>query len=202
MTRTSARCLTRLILVLLVAVPAFAQGGQEPPSLTPEQQAEMEAYMKAGTPGAPHEWLASQAGVYEMKTRSWMEPGGPPIEESGTATRTMMLDGRVLVEEMSSTMMGTPFAGHLLMGYDNVSGEYWSVWMDSMSTGMMVSKGSCDDQKACTYSGSWNDPVRKGPVEARMTMRWTSPTTEIFEMYGPGKDGKEMKMMEITYTKK
>jgi hypothetical protein len=24
----------------------------------------------------------------------------------------------------------------------------------------------------------------------------------VFEMYGPGKDGKEMKMMEITYTKK
>jgi len=34
-----------------------------------------------------------------------------------------------------------------------------------------------------------------------MTTRWTSPTTEIFEMYGPAKDGKEFKMMEITYTK-
>ena len=35
----------------------------------------------------------------------------------------------------------------------------------------------------------------------RMTCRWTSPTTQIFEMYGPGKDGKEMKMMEMTYTR-
>jgi hypothetical protein len=34
-----------------------------------------------------------------------------------------------------------------------------------------------------------------------MTSRWTDPKTEVFEMYGPGKDGKEMKMMEITYTK-
>ena len=56
--------------------------------------------------------------------------------------------------------------------------------------------------EACTFTGSWNDPVRKGPVTARMTTRWTSPTTEVFEMYGPGRDGKEMKMMEITYTKK
>jgi hypothetical protein len=39
-------------------------------------------------------------------------------------------------------------------------------------------------------------------VTARMTTRWTSPTTEVFEMYAPGRDGKEMKMMEITYTKK
>jgi hypothetical protein len=40
------------------------------------------------------------------------------------------------------------------------------------------------------------------PGTARMTTKWTSPTVEIVEMYGPGPDGKEMKMMEITYTKK
>ena len=54
----------------------------------------------------------------------------------------------------------------------------------------------------CTFTGTWNDPIKKGPVTSRMTSRWTNPTTEVFEMYGPGKDGKEMKMMEITYTKK
>ena len=35
-----------------------------------------------------------------------------------------------------------------------------------------------------------------------MTTRWTSPNTEVFAMYGPGRDGKEMQMMEITYTRK
>jgi hypothetical protein len=55
---------------------------------------------------------------------------------------------------------------------------------------------------SCTFTGSWNDPIKKGPVTSRMTSRWTSPTTEVFEMYGPDKTGKEMKMMEITYTKK
>jgi hypothetical protein len=70
-----------------------------------------------------------------------------------------------------------------------------------MSTGLMVSHGTCDDKMACSFTGSWNDPVRKAPVQARMTTRWTGPTTEVFEMYGPDKQGKEMKMMEITYTK-
>lgn len=97
-------------------------------------------------------------------------------------------------------MMGTPFTGYGMSGYDNVSGKYWATWNDSMSTGVMVSTGSCDAQKVCTFTGSWNDPIKKGPVTARMTSRQTSPTTEVFEMYGPGKDGKEMKMMEITYT--
>ena len=125
------------------------------------------------------------------------------MEDTGTATRAMALDGRVLVEEVKSSMMGRPYTGHGMMGFDNVSGKYWSTWNDSMSTGIMVNEGTCDAQgKACTFTGSWNDPIKKTPVKARMTTRWTSPTTEVFELYGPGKDGQEMKMMEITYTKK
>ena len=189
--------------IALLAKLALAQTGNQQPQMTPEQKAEMEAYMKAGTPGAPHQALASSAGSYDLKIKSWHEPGGPAMEDTGTATRAMALDGRVLVEEVNSSMMGTPFNGHGMTGYDNVTGKYWSTWNDTMSTGLMLSEGTCDAQaKTCAFIGGWNDPVKKARVRARMTTRWTSPTTEIFEMYGPGKDGKEMKMMEITYTKK
>jgi hypothetical protein len=181
-----------------LAVPAGAQQ----PEMTPEQKAEMEAYMKAGTPGAPHEAMAATAGTYQVKTKSWDAPGAPAREEAGTATRSMVLDGRVLVEEFKGSMMGMPFTGHGMRGYDNVTGKYWSTWMDSMSTGMMVSEGTCDAKNACTFTGSWNDPIKKGPVTSRMTSRWTSPTTEVFEMYGPGRDGKEFKMVELTYTRR
>lgn len=191
------------VLVLAGAMAAGAQADKKAmPEMTPEQKAEMEMYMKAGTPGAQHKWLASTAGNYDLKIKSWHEPGGPAMEDNGTAVRSMSLDGRVLVEDVKSSLMGTQFNGHGMMGYDNVSGKYWSTWIDSMSTGLMVSEGSCDDKGTCTLTGTWNDPVKKGPVKARMTTRWTSPTTEVFEMYGPDKMGKEMKMMEITYTKK
>jgi hypothetical protein len=184
----------------LLAGPALGRAQQ--PEMTPEQKAEMEAFMKAGTPGAPHKAMAQTAGTYEVKAKSWDAPGAPAREETGTATRTMVLDGRVLVEEFRGSMMGMPFTGHGMRGYDNVSERYWTTWMDSMSTGLMVSEGTCDAKNACTFTGSWNDPIKKAPVTARMTTRWTSPTTEVFEMYGPGRDGKEMKMMEMTYTKK
>jgi hypothetical protein len=114
----------------------------------------------------------------------------------------MILDGRVLIEEVSSKMMGQPYTGHGMRGYDNVTGKHWSLWMDSMSTGAMMSEGTCDDKGSCTFTGSWNDAVTKKPIKARMTTKWTNSTTEVFEMYAPGKDGKEMKMMEITYTKR
>jgi hypothetical protein len=193
-----------LLAATAVALLATLGGAQQtPPTMTPEQKAEMEAYMKAGTPGGPHQAMATAVGSYDLKIRTWHEPGGPAMEDTGTATRTMALGGRVLVEEVKSSMMGMPFTGHAMMGFDNVTGKYWTTWNDSMSTGIMVTEGTCDaDHKACAFTGSWNDPVKKGRVTARMTTRWTSPTTEVFEMHAPGRDGREMKMMEITYTKK
>lgn len=202
MNRTLARTLLAATAVVALASPAAAQQGQQPP-MTPEQKAEMEAYMKAGTPSSPHQALASSVGSYDLKIRSWHAPGAPAMEDTGTATRSMALGGRVLVEEVKSSMMGMPYTGHAMMGFDNVTGKYWSTWNDSMSTGIMVNEGTCDARaKACNFTGSWNDPIKKTPVKARMTTRWPSPTTEVFELYGPGKDGQEMKMMEITYTKK
>jgi hypothetical protein len=187
-------------LSLLATAPLLAQDAQ--PKMSPEEAAMMAAYQKAGTPGPQHAALAKAAGTYDLSIRSWEAPGAPPTVESGTAIRAMTLDGRVMTEDVQSQMHGQPFTGHGMQGFDNVSGKWWSTWNDSMSTGVMVSEGNCDDQGACTFTGSWNDPITKGKVNARMTLKWTSPTVQLFEMYAPGPDGKEAKMMEITYTRK
>jgi hypothetical protein len=195
--------LCAIVAISLCGPLAVAQTSKEPPQMTPEQQAEMEAYMKAGTPGPPHQLMAASVGTYDLKIKSWYEPGGPAVEESGTAKRSMLLGGRVMAEEMDTTMMGMPFSGYGLMGFDNVSGKYWHTWNDSMSTGVMVSEGTCDaDGNACSFTGSWNDAIKKASVTARMTSRRTGRGTEVLEMFAPGRDGKEMKMMEITYTKR
>ncbi|HEY1033825.1 MAG TPA: DUF1579 domain-containing protein [Pseudoxanthomonas sp.] len=192
--------LTVSISALLVAGSATAQ--DKPPAMTPEMQAMMEAYQKAGTPGMEHGRLASMAGTYDLVVKSWYAPGAPPSTDGGTATRKMILGNRVMLEEVTSQMMGQPFSGQGLHGFDNVTGKYWGTWNDSMSTGLMVSEGTCDAQLSCTYTGTHNDAVTKKPQSSRMTTRWTDKNTEVFEMYGPGPDGKETKMMEITYKRR
>jgi hypothetical protein len=200
MNRTSARRLLAAATFVLMVTPAFGQ--RDAGEMTPEERAMMEAYMSAGAPGEQHKMLAAQAGEYTTVARSWAEPGAPPVEEKGSATRTMILDGRVMIETYKGTMMGTPFTGQAMTGYDNVNGKFWATWNDSMSTGIMVMEGTCDAKMACAFTGTYNDPIAKGPVTSRMTVRWTSPTTEVMEMHGPGPDGKEVKMMELIYTKK
>ncbi|MFT3668169.1 MAG: DUF1579 domain-containing protein [Pseudoxanthomonas sp.] len=188
------------VTTLLFAGPAIAQ--DKPPAMTPEMQAMMEAYQKAGTPGMEHGRLASMAGNYDLVVKSWHAPGAPPSVDPGTATRKMILGNRVMLEEVTSQVMGQPFTGQGLHGFDNVTGKYWGTWNDSMSTGLMISEGTCDAQLSCTYTGTHNDPVTKKPQSSRMTTRWTDKNTEVFEMYGPGPDGKEAKMMEITYKRR
>ena len=195
------KVLSLCLSVAAFAAPAFAQDA-EMPQMTPEQQAEMEAYTKAGAPGPQHGWLAGQVGTYDVAITSWMDPGGPPVESKGVATRTMHMDGRILHEEFEGDMMGMPFTGLSRVGYDNVSRRYWSTWTDSMSTGISVSEGDCDEQHTCRYVGTYNDPVKGGPVTTRYEMRWKSPDEQVLVMYGPGPDGAEVKMMEMTYTRR
>lgn len=197
----SATALALLISGPLAAQDIATQSSAAPP-MTPEMQAMMEAYQKAGTPGAEHKKLAAMAGDYDLTVKAWHAPDAPPTTDAGTATRKMILGGRVMVEDVSSQMMGQPYSGQGLHGFDNVTGKYWATWSDSMSTGLMVSEGSCDADMACTYTGTYHDPVSKQPQTSRMTTRWTDASTEVFEMYGPGPDGKETRMMEITYRKR
>ena len=189
------------IVAIALAGPAFAQEG-EMPNMTPEQMAEMEAYTKAGALGPEHKLMALHVGTYDVTIKSWMDPAAPPMESKGVAVRTLHMEGRIMHEEFASDMMGTPFTGLSRSGYDNVSGKWWSTWTDSMSTGIMVSKGECDENFNCTYIGSYNDPLKGGPVTNRYVGKWTSPDEQYFAMYGPGRDGKEVKMMEMVYSRR
>jgi hypothetical protein len=167
-----------------------------------DMQAMMDLYTKLGTPGAPHKLLASMAGTWIAKVKSWMEPDKPPMESRGAAKRKMLFDGRYLQEEFTGEMMGSPFNGLGFTGYDNNGKKYVSTWMDSMSTGILFFEGTAGaDGKTITQKCRYNDPV-KGPAEWRSVTRIVDDNTEIFEMYNTVKGGKEVKMMEITYTRK
>lgn len=99
-------------------------------------------------------------------------------------------------------MMGNKFHGIGVTGYDNHTKKYASTWMDSMGTGIYFMEGPAGaDSKTMTMEGSYDDPM-EGPMKLRAVTKIVDNNTEIFEMYGTDKSGKEMKMMEITYARK
>lgn len=167
-----------------------------------DMQEMMALYQTLGTPGAPHKLLESMAGSWQTKTKSCMEAGKPPVESTGTCENKMILGGRFLHQEFSGDMMGAPFSGIGVTGYDNHKRTYVSTWMDSMSTAIFYFEGTADaDGKTIAQECMGDDPVR-GPMVWRSVTKLVDDDTHLFEMYGTDKSGKEELMMEITYTRK
>ena len=187
-----------LCLVLSVSV---AMAKEKKPAKM-DMQAMMETYKKLATPGEPHKQLASLAGSWTTKTKEWMEPNKPPMESTGTCEEKVLLDGRFLQQECTGDMMGQAFTGIGVTGYDNYTKKYVSTWMSSMGTGIFVMEGTASaDGKTITLHGSHKDPTW-GVMKHRAVLKFVDENTHTFEMYHKGKDGKEMKDMEITYTRK
>lgn len=198
---TGKMVLTATMAAALVALGAMAQDAKQAPApaMDAQQKAAMDAWQKAATPGANHRKLAEMAGTWEVTVKSY-EGGGEPQVSKGKALRKMILGGRFLQEEYKGSYMGQPFDGLGLTGYDNVLKQFSLLWMDSMGTGMATGKGQMDPAgKTLSSTVEFTDPVTGKVVSMRQAMHRLDSDTESFEMYGPGPDGKEAKMMEMLY---
>lgn len=200
--RMRTRIMIPMTMVFLLVVSAFAgeaKKNQEAPPI--DEQAMMDLYMKAATPGEPHKRLEPFAGKFQVKGQMWMAPGQPPVDSSGIAEGSLILGGRYLEQRFTGNFMGMTFQGIGYTGYDNVKKEYVGTWIDSMGTGIMTSTGSCDETgKVMTFTASWNDPVM-GPTQYDEKITVVDDDHHIMEMWGPAPDGTKFKMMELHYTR-
>jgi Protein of unknown function (DUF1579) len=199
---TSSRILATA-LSLAVASAATAQeqksGGHKPSAA---EQAMMEKYVKAATPGPEHQRLGKLAGKWKLQVTSWMAPGAPPQKSDATAEFKTIFGGRYLQQEVKGNMMDQPFEGMGIEGFDNVTQERFGTWVDSMSTDVLVSRGKCaTDAKKCTLKGKVSDAAAGKEVTMTETITVTDDDHFSFELHGPGPGGKTFKMLEIAYTR-
>lgn len=172
-----------------------------PPGWTAE---DMKACMMAGTPGKMQQRLARDAGVWNGKTMMWMAPGTEPMTSECTNTITTIMDGRYTKCKMEGEMPGMgPYHGLGIHGFDNVSEQFVSTWVDNHSTGIMTGVGKLsDDGKVLSWRFTANCPLTKKPVVLRQIETITGPNTKTLEMFGKDpKSGKEFKMMRIEFAK-
>src|ERR1700685_3873883 len=106
-----------------------------------EKQEMMKKMEAAGTPGPGHKALEAFVGNWKAEVKCWMEPGGPPNVSQGTAKASWILNGHFLEDEFHGEMMGKPFTGRSLMGYDNIKQTFNTVWVSDMQTSIFTSEG-------------------------------------------------------------
>ena len=186
--------------LLMLLPPALAKEDKAPEAVDP--QVMLDTYRKLATPGESHKRLARLAGTWTTRTKEWLEPGKPPTESSGTCEYKVLLDGRYVQQDCTGTMMGHPFTGIGVQGYDNFTKTYRTTWIDSLGTGIFVMEGEAGaDGTTIILYGNLADPF-EGPMKLRAVWKFPNPNSQVLEMYGPHGKGKEVIMTETTYTRK
>ena len=193
-----------LLPLLFAALAVVASVGPLSAAQEPLAKEEMRAIWKrAMTPGPQHELLASRAGTWQLETRLWFEPGQPPVTSHGTSRMSMILGGRFLEEEVTSQTLEGEFHGLGLTGFDNVTGQFVSSWVDTMTTTIMTMTGSRDASgRTLTMTGSFIDPVTGLHKTMRIATRTVSADKHVTDFFELGPDAQERKVMQLTYTRR
>jgi hypothetical protein len=183
------------------AAPQLPPGMQLPPGWTAE---DMQAGMAAATPGKMHERLAADIGEWTGKSTMWMYPGAEPSISDCTAKVTALFEGRYVKCDMIGEMMGMPYTGMGIYGFNNTTQKLQATWIDNCTTEILTGTGELSpDGKAITWSYNYNCPINKKLTVLREVHKSTGPNTQTMEVYGPDpKTDKEYKMMVIELTRK
>jgi len=185
--------LAAMAAVVVAHVSSAQEGGEDD---------YMAQYMKAIAPGPHHKAFEKRVGEWDAVIKLWAGgPGSEPMESQGKCTYELVLDGRFLKQQMEGTIMGMPFVGMGVSGFDKTSGKHTSYWIDSMGTQSVYSEGECSDNCMIeSYHFTTTDPVMKTESEVRMVVNTKDANNHVFEWYM--KIGEEyVKTMEIVYTR-
>jgi hypothetical protein len=167
-------------------------------SQTPE---EMKAWQDNMTPGEQHQWLASMDGEWNANIKMWMDPSQPATESVGTQKNEMIMNGLYQRGSHAGNMMGMPFQGESITGYDNFKKKFFSTWIDNMGSGIMMMEGTYDKtSKTLTLTGNMLDPMTGKSMDIKEVITYQSEDKNTFEMYMM-MEGQEFKTMEIVYTR-
>jgi hypothetical protein len=163
-----------------------------------------EAMRKAAAPGPFHKKLDPMNGSWTWTSKMWFDPSKPPMDGSGIAERKWILDGRFLQDDVvSKELFGDGFKGFGLTGYDNSQKKYIGVWSDTFTTALSSSVGTVDESgKVFTFQRDEVDPASGQKIKGRDVIRIIDNNKHTMEMYKVLPDGKDVKVMEINFTRK
>lgn len=166
---------------------------------TPE---EMKAWQENMTPGTEHQWLASLDGEWHATIRMWMDPSQPPTESKGSTVNEMIMGGLYQRSSHTGNMMGMPFTGESITGYDEAQKKFLATWIDNFGSSIMFMEGNYNPEtNTLTLEGNMVDPITGKNLQVREVLTKTSDDSHNFVMYLI-QDGKEIKNMEINYSRK
>ncbi len=172
----------------------------------------MNQMMEMSKLGENHKLLATLAGTWTYTVKFWMnpDPNAKPQESKGTAVRKPLWDGRYFILDIAGKMQvpgpggkmqEKTFKGMGIEGYDNAQQKFVSAWMDNFGTGIVMAGGAYDSStKTFNYTGEY-EPAPGMKEQFREVVKIIDKDHHTLQWY-ENRDGKEVKTMQIDYTRK
>jgi len=182
--KTTARILPVLALAATASIAWIATGRPQDASVAPSPE---------------HKLLEKYAGTWDAEISVPSPTGGAPQKSAAKATARVTCGGLWLVTDFEGSMMGGPFTGHEIFGYDPTTKRYVLTWVDSTSASPNTGEFTWDE-KTRTLEGSMKGKL---PTGAEMTWKqtdaWESDDAREWAMVMKGPDGKEIPAVQISY---
>ena len=175
--------------------------------MTEQQQMEQGTGECMSMPGPDehHKRLEPFVGTFKAAVKLWMGPGEPNVS-TGVLTSTMECGGRFLHQhyeaDPASDSPFPDFQGRGYWGYNHVTGKYEGFWIDTASTMMQMESGDVDASgKVWTMTSEMLNAQTMQPTQKKSVITLKDRDHHSVDMYFAGPDGKEIKGMEIRYTR-
>lgn len=201
--------LNHLLILAALTIAMTASASAEEPDFSfqmPDAQQMQEAYQewqKLGQPSHMHRRLEYFLGDWSTVTKIY-GMGPEPMSSTGEASFSWLFDGRWLQQRYAGSMMGQPFTGMGITGYDNFRNQFVNIWLDDMSTVLTVTSGLLDrtGETLVTY-GPMDEPMLDQINKmAKYVTRIIDEKTHVFEIHDPSIGEENSLVVEITYTRK
>jgi hypothetical protein len=172
----------------------FGEDGVSAVGLTPGE------WVALSKPGPSHKLLASFVGDWDVTVTFWSNPEASGESSSGKSKISWILGDRFLQEQFSGTVGGGEYQGLGIMGYDNGSRAFKTVWVDSLNTALTTSSGRYQpDTSTFLFESQLYDPLASGVKTIQSQLQVNSPNSYTFTMTDTSPEGKRFTSLEMRY---
>jgi len=186
-----------LLLCIAGLIGCSGTRGVQPSELSPSE------WVALSKPGVEHELLETFIGVWDVTVVSSRGPLSPSDTSYGTSRSTWILGSRYVQEQFEGAVSGSPYEGLGLMGYDAGARQFSTVWLDSLSTTLAVSKGRFDAaHNTFDLTGEVYDPLLGREKTTTTRIHVESRDAYHVSMIETLPNGQEYAALRVSYRRK
>lgn len=181
----------------------YTRSGGHPDMSEEAAMALMMQQMELSAPGEEMAEMAHSVGEWTVEMKYRMDPTSEEWQSSfGTSKIQSTLGGRLLVEKYTVPMdpMGEAEAV-LLLGYDRLADEYYSIHMSNWSTVPTMAKGKRGEDGVIHMHGQMIDTVSPAGRPMRVSSDDRDPNRVVVKVYDTIPPHGEVQVVEMIYTR-